>query len=701
MKLSTKIPLLIGLMILLTSLGVGIVSVVISSNTLETTLIGSIDNLNKSNTNLLVAMMQSQLDILHEIANRARTRTMDWAVVRPSLIPDVKRIGAMDLVLADPDGEVKYVMTGAGGNNVTVRPYFQKAIKGENNVEVSLSRDAGVVVAYFSCPIFENDESNAKIVGVLVARKDGESTISNITNSIENNMETGFSFLVNASGTFIAYPDNSLVKDQFNPITLAEKEPEWESMGAMMKEALSKKSGVAYFTMNGKEFVGSYHEVVGFESFLFTVVERAEISSLLSRMRILIISIAIIFIIAGLIFAYLIGRSITKPLSICVDVASEIAEGNTDVHISLDRKDEIGVLEDSMQKMIDSIKHMYENASMLSEEAISGKLHNRADITQIKGDFAKILKGMNDTLDAVITPITEAMDVMNRISQKDLTARLTGNYNGDLDNFKQNINNAAKNLDASLAHVGSVVEQISSASAQINSGSQALADATNTQASSLEQISSSLEEINSLTGNNASNANEGLKLADIAVQAMDQSNVAMEKMHKAMESILNSSQETVKIIKTIDEIAFQTNLLALNAAVEAAHAGEAGKGFAVVAEEVKNLALRSAEAAKHTNELLEDSRKNSVMGSEIVDQVAQQFREMKDEFNKVKNIVNEISASSTEQSQGVNQITTGVNDLNKATQQNAANADESASIAEELSSQAAELQDMVREYRLS
>jgi methyl-accepting chemotaxis protein len=175
----------------------------------------------------------------------------------------------------------------------------------------------------------------------------------------------------------------------------------------------------------------------------------------------------------------------------------------------------------------------------------------------------------------------------------------------------------------------------------------------------------------------------------------------MEKMNKAMASILHSSQETGKIIKTIDDIAFQTNLLALNAAVEAAHAGDAGKGFAVVAEEVKNLALRSAEAAKNTNSLIEESGRNSEMGSRIVEEVTKSFQLMKDQFNKVKSIVNEISASSDEQAHGVNQISTGVNEMNRVTQQNAANAEESASAAEQLNSQAAELKSMVATFTLS
>jgi len=702
MKLSIKIPLLIGLMILLTALGVGLVSSIISSNTLESNLIASIEQMNKANSNLLATMMNSQLEILYEIANRARTRTMEINIVKPSLVPDVKRIKAMDLVVAYPDGEVFYVLANTG-NNVTIRPYFQKSIKGVSNVEVSLSRDSGKVVAYFAVPIYENDNENAPIVGALIARKDGGSTVSDVTDNLETNMKTGYSFLVNNTGTMIANPNNDLVANQFNPIKLAkeDKDPAWQSMATAMKEALDKKAGHSFFKIDGKDYVGVYHEVTGFDWLLFTVTETQEIAGLLNSMRVIIISIALVFIIIGLVLAVIFGRSITHPLKKCVDVAHQIAQGNTDVHIDINSQDEIGTLVNSMREMIASIKLMYDNATSLSEHAIQGKLHFRTDISQLKGDFANILKGMNQTLDAMLTPITEAMSVMDKISNKDLTARLTGSYNGELNLFKENINKAAKNLDASLSHVELVVEQISTASHEISSGSHSLADATNTQASSLEQISSSLEEINSLTSSNADNANEGLKLADLAVKAVEEGDVAMTKMHKAMDSILQSSQETVKIIKTIDEIAFQTNLLALNAAVEAAHAGEAGKGFAVVAEEVKNLALRSADAAKHTNELIEESSRNTEMGSLIVDQVAKQFVEMKDEFNKVKNIVTEISASSNEQSQGVHQITSGINELNLATQKNAANADESASIAEELSGQANELKDMVGDYKLT
>jgi len=413
------------------------------------------------------------------------------------------------------------------------------------------------------------------------------------------------------------------------------------------------------------------------------------------------ITISVIGIILAVFLAIIITRAITQPIGICVNVAEGLAHGNTNMKIDIDSKDETGVLANAMRDMVRSIQRMYEDAVFLTEEALAGRMKSRADAKKHEGDYQKIINGVNEILDNVMAPVNEAMAVMKKLSNKDLTTRVNGAYKGDMLVFKEDINTAATNLEDSLIQVDMAVDQISSASTEISSGSQVLAEATSEQASSLEEISSSLEEINSLTASNADNAKSGMKLADLAVQAVDEGNSAMEKMNKAMESILKSSQETGKIIKTIDDIAFQTNLLALNAAVEAAHAGEAGKGFAVVAEEVKNLALRSAEAAKNTDALIEESSRNSEMGSRIVEQVTKSFLEMKEQFNKVKLIVNEISASSDEQSHGVGQISTGVGEMNRVTQQNAANAEESASAAEELTSQAAELKTMVNTFHLT
>jgi len=240
-------------------------------------------------------------------------------------------------------------------------------------------------------------------------------------------------------------------------------------------------------------------------------------------------------------------------------------------------------------------------------------------------------------------------------------------------------------------------EQVTSASTQVSSASQSLAQGASEQASSLEETSSALEEMASMTKQNAEHANQANNDARQANSMALEGVESMKRMSEAIEKIKNSSSETAKIIKTIDEIAFQTNLLALNAAVEAARAGEAGKGFAVVAEEVRNLARRSAEAAKNTADLIEGSQKNAEAGVAVTNEVGKSLHAIQETASKVATLIAEIAAASKEQSQGIDQVNTAVAEMDKVVQQNAANAEESASASEELSGQAEELNGMVGE----
>jgi len=257
----------------------------------------------------------------------------------------------------------------------------------------------------------------------------------------------------------------------------------------------------------------------------------------------------------------------------------------------------------------------------------------------------------------------------------------------------------SRTLAGIVEGLGKSSEQVASASGQIASSSQSQAEGSSEQASSLEQTSASLEQIAAQTRQNADNA----EMADGAVKetasAVDSGVASMQRMNTAINEIKESSNETSKIIKTIDDIAFQTNLLALNAAVEAARAGEAGKGFAVVAEEVRNLAQRSAEAASNTSRLIEQSQQNAGNGVNVAEEVAAQLNSIKESSGKVNTLIGEIAAASKEQSQGIEQVNTGVSEMDKVVQQNAANSEESASAAQELSSQAAELEQMVAQLQ--
>ncbi|NLE37652.1 MAG: hypothetical protein GX621_06460, partial [Pirellulaceae bacterium] len=250
-----------------------------------------------------------------------------------------------------------------------------------------------------------------------------------------------------------------------------------------------------------------------------------------------------------------------------------------------------------------------------------------------------------------------------------------------------------------IANLTAGADQTTSAAGQVSSASQSLAQGASEQAAALEETSSSMEEMSSMTSQNADNANQAKKLADAALAGSERGSEAMQRMSTAIGDIKKSSDETAKIVNTINEIAFQTNLLALNAAVEAARAGEAGKGFAVVAEEVRNLAQRSAEAARQTADMIEGSIKNADSGVEISKEVAEALAEIAEGNRKVNDLVAEIDAASREQAQGIGQINTAMSQMDQVTQSNAANAEESASAAEELSAQAEELRRMVSDLQ--
>jgi methyl-accepting chemotaxis protein len=248
-----------------------------------------------------------------------------------------------------------------------------------------------------------------------------------------------------------------------------------------------------------------------------------------------------------------------------------------------------------------------------------------------------------------------------------------------------------------VAGLNNNADQLESASTEVSTASQGLAGGASQQAAAIEETTASLEEMSAMTQQNAANARQADALMHEAANVVEEANLSMATLIDSMQEITRASQETAKIIKTIDEIAFQTNLLALNAAVEAARAGEAGSGFAVVADEVRNLAMRAADAAKNTANLIEGTVSKIMGGSEVVNKTAANFSQVSGDTVKVKELVAEIAAASGEQAQGVEQINKAVNEMNQVVQQVAANAEESASASEELNSQAIQMRGYVGE----
>ena len=252
-----------------------------------------------------------------------------------------------------------------------------------------------------------------------------------------------------------------------------------------------------------------------------------------------------------------------------------------------------------------------------------------------------------------------------------------------------------KPLKIAIDSLSRASEELASASGQVSSASQNLASGSSQQAASVQETSSSLEEMASMTKQNADHAIQAKNHMEEAKLIVDKVNRHILELTTATDEIAKSSQETEKIIKTIDEIAFQTNLLALNAAVEAARAGEAGAGFAVVADEVRNLAMRAAEAAKNTSGLIENTIRNVKEGNQLTKTTQEAFQENIEVAGKVAGLVEEIAAANSDQAQGIDQINNAVADMDKVVQENSASAEESASAAEEMTAQAEQLKEAV------
>lgn len=441
------------------------------------------------------------------------------------------------------------------------------------------------------------------------------------------------------------------------------------------------------------------------------------------------------------------AEGMARPLKDVGEVLDKMAGGDLKARVVNDYRGDYEILKVACNGLGEQLQGVQEVLAQLQDDAINGRLDARGDAGRFKGDIAGMVHGLNNVLDAIIGPLNVAAEYIDRISKGDIPEKITDEYKGDFNKIKNNVNSlidalkalivedggkvlqaaankdlrhrlerqyhgvfekmkeninlVMENMNDALNQVTAAAEQVASAAGQVSSSSQSLAEGASQQASSLEETSSALEEISSMTKQNADSAGECNNLMRESFQRVKRAKESMEELTTSIREIAAASEETQKIIKTIDEIAFQTNLLALNAAVEAARAGEAGAGFAVVADEVRNLAMRSADAAKNTAELIEGTVKKVKGGTDLVEKTSKEFIEVAEMASKVAELVQEIAAASNEQAQGVSQVNTAVAEMDKVVQQNAANAEETASASEEMNAQAQELNAMVGSFKLT
>ncbi len=368
-----------------------------------------------------------------------------------------------------------------------------------------------------------------------------------------------------------------------------------------------------------------------------------------------------------------------------MNVVKAFGEGNFDAPFEL-LPGKKAFINDIIELVRNNLKAVIADTDYLANAAVAGQLNVRAEASRHQGDFRKLVEGINASLDGIVLPVNEAISVLKRVEQGDLTQAVNGHYQGQLGDFKDTVNNTINKLSETISEVVNAAYQLGNASDQISSTSQALSQASSEQAASVEQTSSSIEQMAASINQNAENAKITDSMAGNAAKEASDGGVAVKQTVDAMKSIAGK-------IGIIDDIAYQTNMLALNAAIEAARAGDHGKGFAVVAAEVRKLAERSQIAAQEIVDLAENSVKTAETAGKLLDEIVPSI-------SKTSELVQEITAASQEQSIGVSQINTAMSQMNQITHQNASASEELAATAEEMTSQTENLLGLMSFFKI-
>jgi methyl-accepting chemotaxis protein len=412
--------------------------------------------------------------------------------------------------------------------------------------------------------------------------------------------------------------------------------------------------------------------------------------------------------------------AVIGPLNMAAGYVENFAKGTIPAKITDNYNGDFSIIKNNLNACIDALNLLVTDANMLAQAAQDDKMDARADATKHLGDYRKVVEGVNGTLDTVMKKnaaaaavkaqeaqvladaVEETQAIIEGAKAGDLTSRVSLDVKtGAIASLCDGVNALMDKMTEVIVQVREAGETINTAAGEISSGNSDLSSRTEQQASSLEETAASMEELASTVKNNSENAKQANQLAIAASGIAIKGGNVVSDVVSTMSAINCSAKKIEDIISVIDGIAFQTNILALNAAVEAARAGEQGRGFAVVAGEVRNLAQRSASAAKEIKELITDSVSKTAEGTKQVETAGNTMQEIVASVQRVTDIMAEITAASVEQSAGIDQVNTAVTSMDEVTQQNAALVEQAAAAAESLVDQAESLIEVVSVFKLS
>ncbi len=568
------------------------------------------------------------------------------------------------------------------GGNIGFEANINAAFNGKYHIsEPQKSPATGLPVVLVTCPI----KYNEKMIGITGLACDIGTFSYSLVKDIKIG-KTGYPFICDYKGLVFAHPD----KEQIFKLDV--KKYDW---GRKMME--SPSGTVIEYKWEGKDKILTFMKNEKYQFISAATIYVSDINEDANTMALIMVIIGVVGIAAGATGIYFFISRRLKPIEECISVLNQVSEGNFSARYAGKKtNDEIGDIANAVNKTSGILEKMMSDISSFALKFSRGDFSDRLDVSNkdkigMLGTLSATLNNSVDNLEKLIRDISE---FAKKFAEGDLTQRLLVGKKeevGMLGEISVALNDAVENFDKLLANVITSTQSLASAVEQISKGNQNLSQRTSEQASALEEIASTIEETTATIKQNAENAGNANMMANKASKLAGDGVDIVNKAVSSINEISQSSKKIAEIITMINEISFQTNLLSLNAAVEAARAGEQGRGFAVVAGEVRNLAQRSATAAKEIGVLISDSVEKINAGTGLVNKSGESLKEITSSIKDVSKVVSEIAAASQEQKTGVEQVNNAVIEMDTMTQQNAALVEETASASEQMANQAQEL----------